>query len=201
MTSVPLEFESCGSWFVVFRAPAAEHLPNGRGNSPVFTPCAELPGAWQVRFDPKWGGPGTVEFAALASWPERSEPGIKFYSGTATYTKTFDRPPVRKEATAGRFFLNLGRVREVAEVRLNGKSCGIVWAPPFRVEVTDALKPGENQIEIDVVNFWPNRIIGDANLPPERRLTRTNILELKTDTALMPSGLLGSVQLEVMQTL
>jgi len=199
-TTVPLEFEPCGSWFVVFRAPAAEHRARGHGNSPVFTPQAELSGAWQVSFDPKWNGPGTVEFAALASWPERPEPGIKYYSGTATYAKTLEGPTTRVGATNARYFLNLGKVREVAEVRLNGKSCGIVWAPPFRVEITDILKPGENRLEIDVVNFWPNRIIGDANLPPERRLTRTNILELKTGTTLMPSGLLGPVQLEVMET-
>ncbi len=84
-------------------------------------------------------------------------------------------------------------MRELAEIRLNGRALGIVWAPPFRVEISGVAKPTGNDIEIDVVNFWPNRIIGDASRPPERRLTRTNIRKLTADTALMPSGLLGPV--------
>jgi hypothetical protein len=194
-TTLPLEFTPCGSWFVVFRAPVSAHPATGRENVARYSPRTELSGAWTVRFDPKWGGPGEVEFAALTSWPTRSEPGIKFYSGTAVYTKTFDQP-----AGAARCFLDLGNVREVAEVRVNGKSCGIVWAPPFRVEITDAVKPTGNRLEIDVVNFWPNRVIGDAALPPERRLTKTNVLELKATTPLVESGLLGPVRLEIFST-
>jgi hypothetical protein len=152
-----------------------------------------------VKFDPRWGGPGTVEFATLASWPARAEPGIKHYSGTAVYTKRFDLPP---GAGAGRgsarWFLDLGSVRELAEVRLNGRSGGIVWAPPFCVEITGAVQPTGNLLEVEVVNFWPNRVIGDAALPAEQRLTKTNILELKANTALMESGLLGPVRLETL---
>jgi hypothetical protein len=192
-TTLPLDFTPCGSWFVVFRAPAAAHPATAQRNTPNFAPLAELAGPWSVRFDPRWGGPGAVEFASLASWPTRSEPGIKHYSGTATYTKMFDAPP-----PAGRVFLDLGKVRELAEVRVNGKSCGIVWAPPFRVEVTAALKPTGNVLEIEVVNFWPNRVIGDAALPVEKRLTKTNVRELKAETPLIESGLLGPVRLETL---
>ncbi len=92
-------------------------------------------------------------------------------------------------------WLDLGQVRELAEVKVNGRSCGITWAPPFRVDISRALNPGSNQLEIEVVNFWPNRIIGDQSLPEAERLTRTNIRQLTAKTALMPSGLLGPVRL------
>jgi hypothetical protein len=91
--------------------------------------------------------------------------------------------------------LDLGSLRELAEVKVNGKSCGITWAPPFRVDITGAVKPGANKLEIDVVNFWPNRIIGDAGLPPEQRRTKTNIRKLTANTPLMESGLFGPVQI------
>ncbi len=199
-TSVPLEFTACGSWFVIFRAPAAAHPATGKANTPRFLPSAEIAGPWTVRFDPRWGGPESVEFSTLQSWPTRTEPGIKFYSGTAVYRRTFDLPASTRAADQTiRRFIDLGHVRELAEVRVNGKSCGIVWAPPFRVEVTEALKPTGNLLEVEVVNFWPNRIIGDATLPVEQRRTRTNILELKSDTPLVESGLLGPVRLETLE--
>ena len=93
--------------------------------------------------------------------------------------------------------LDLGNVRELAEVKVNGKSCGVVWCPPFRVDVTDAVKFGENKLQVEVVNFWPNRLIGDASLPKEQRLTRTNIRKLTAQTPLEPAGLLGPVRLLV----
>jgi hypothetical protein len=86
-------------------------------------------------------------------------------------------------------------VRELAEVRLNGKNLGVVWAPPFRVDITDAVKPTGNTLEVQVVNFWPNRIIGDQLLPREKRFTRTNIRKLTKDTPLMDSGLFGPVRI------
>jgi hypothetical protein len=195
---LPLDFTPCGSWFIVFRAPAAAHPATAKSNTLQFDPLAELTGAWTVRFDPRWGGPGAVEFSTLTSWPTRSEPGIKFYSGTAVYTKTFDLPAASDK---GRRFLDLGNVRELAEIRVNGKSCGITWAPPFRVDITDAVKPTGNTLEVEVVNFWPNRVIGDAALPVAQRLTKTNVLELKADTPLIESGLLGPVRLETSKSL
>jgi hypothetical protein len=92
-------------------------------------------------------------------------------------------------------FLDLGELRQLAEVRLNGKGLGVLWSFPFRVEVTDALRPAGNILEIDVVNFWPNRIIGDQHLPPGERRTRTNIRKLTSETPLVESGLLGPVRL------
>lgn len=197
-TEIPLEFSPCGSWFVVFREPAAKSSAPGSSNSRRFKPFLTLEGGWTVNFDPKWGGPASVEFGQLVSWTARTEPGIKYYSGTATYRKSFDLPS--NLATVGRkTWLDLGNVRELAEVRLNGHSLGIVWAPPFRVDVSKVLRPGGNDLQIDVVNFWPNRIIGDQFLAPEQRLTQTNIRKLTRDTGLMESGLFGPVCLQEQQ--
>lgn len=200
-TSLPLEFAPCGSWFVVFREPSEKHPATAQTNITQCSTLSELGGPWQVTFDPKWGGPGTVEFPNLVSWPDRDEPGIKFYSGTAIYRNAFDLPNNSRFSPEGqRLWLDLGNVRELAEVKVNGQSCGIVWSPPFRVDISGAVKPGVNQLEIEVVNFWPNRIIGDDSLPPEQRLTRTNIRKLTKDTKLMESGLLGPVTLQVATT-
>ena len=194
-TFVPLNFEPCGSWFVVFREPASAHPASARSNVLELQPMQEIAGAWTVHFDPKWGGPATAQFDSLVSWPTRPEPGIKFYSGTATYEKTFDMPQSAIGNRQSAILLDLGDVRELAEVKVNGQSCGIVWCPPWRVDVTDAVRSGENQLQVEVVNFWPNRIIGDASLPPEQRLTRTNIRKLTAQTPLEPAGLFGPVQL------
>lgn len=194
-TVVPLEFAPCGSWFVVFREPAAERPATATRNAPVLAPVTELNGSWTVRFDPDWGGPASAEFPALASWTEHPDPGIRFYSGTATYAKSFDLPSSASGNRTSTLFLDLGELRELAQVRVNGQSCGIVWTPPFRVDITAALKPGVNRLEVDVVNFWPNRLIGDAALPTDRRLTKTNIRKLTADTPLMRSGLFGPVRI------
>jgi hypothetical protein len=194
-TFVPLNFAPCGSWFVVFREPASAHPASARSNDLTLQPVQKIAGAWTVHFDPKWGGPATAQFDSLVSWPARPEPGIKFYSGTAMYEKTFDMPQSAIGNRQSAILLDLGDVRELAEVKVNGQSCGIVWCPPWRVDVTEAVRSGENQLQVEVVNFWPNRIIGDASLPPEQRLTRTNIRKLTAQTPLEPAGLFGPVQL------
>jgi len=194
-TFVPLDFTPCGSWFVVFREPSSAHPAMAKSNGEDFSTLSEISGAWAVHFDPKWGGPETVQFDSLVSWPTRPEAGIKFYSGTATYEKTFEVPDSKLKLKNSKLFLDLGDVHEIAEVKVNGKLCGTVWSPPWRVDVTDALKSGENKLQIEVVNFWPNRIIGDASLPKEQRLTQTNIRKLTAQTPLEPAGLLGPVQL------
>jgi hypothetical protein len=139
--------------------------------------------------------PESAPFDQLVSWTMRSEPGIKYYSGTAIYEKSFDLQQSASSNPQSKLWLDLGSVRELAEVKVNGQSCGIVWTPPFRADITGAVKPGENKLEIEVVNFWPNRIIGEASLPPAQRLTRTNIRKLTANTPLMGSGLFGPVQL------
>jgi hypothetical protein len=201
-TTLPLDFAPCGSWFVVFREPATQHPARAKNNTPDLRPLGEISGPWTVKFDSQWGGPAAATFPTLTSWTERPEAGIKYYSGTAVYLKNFD---VSEPTRGARLLLDLGQVRELAEVRVNGRSCGIVWAPPFRVDITDAVKPGANQLEVEVVNFWPNRLIGDAKLPPGQRRTRTNITKFDKPqgdehfTTLMPSGLLGPVRLQQME--
>ena len=195
-TTVPLEFTPYGSMLVVFQQPVSTGAAGeAKGNFPAFTPLFELDGPWTVRFDPKWGGPASCEFDSLVSWTQRPEDGIRFYAGTATYRKTFDLPKSVREK-GRRLWLDLGIVKELAEVRLNGRSLGVLWAFPFRVDVTDALRSEGNTLEVDVVNFWPNRIVGDQFLPPEKRFTRTNIRKLTRETPLMESGLLGPVTLQ-----
>jgi len=191
-TVVPLDFAPCGSWFVIFRESSAKHPANPQRNVATFAPVSELTGRWTVSFDPKWGGPEVVAFDSLVDWTKRPEPGIKFYSGKAVYRKSFDAPT---NSVGRSVWLDLGDVRELAEVKVNGQSCGITWSPPFRVNITRALKPGPNQLEIEVVNFWPNRIIGDVQLPKEKRLTKTNVRKLTSENQMMKSGLLGPVKL------
>jgi hypothetical protein len=159
----------------------------------VVTPAAALNGPWKVSFDPRWGGPAEVAFDQLISWTQRQEEGIRHYSGTATYRRTFDLPTALRE-TKDRILLDLGEVKVVAQVRLNGKDLGPLWTKPFRVDITEVVKPSGNLLEVDVANLWPNRLIGDAALPPEKRFGKTNITYRK-DAPLLDSGLLGEVVL------
>jgi hypothetical protein len=187
LTTVPLEFGPYGSIFVIFRRPAAGNREGH--NFPRYVVAGEVNGPWTVSFDPKWGGPASVPFDTLVSWTSRKEEGIRYYSGTATYRTEFGRP-----AGNGRLAIDLGRVANLAEVRLNGKNLGVIWAPPFRVEITDAVKDRGNQLEVDVVNTWYNRLILDQTLPAEQRLTRTNV-QLPKDSKPQESGLLGPVRI------
>ena len=191
-TTLPLEFAPHGSLFVVFREPVGSNAA-GRAarNFPVYAEGHELTGEWRVRFDPRWGGPESVIFDRLSSWTQRPEAGIRYYSGKATYLKTVDLREDLRQA-GRRIVLELGAVKDVAEVRLNGTNLGVVWTEPFRVDITEAVRPFGNALEIDVVNLWPNRLIGDAALPPEKRFTRTNV-QFSKDQPLLESGLLGPV--------
>jgi hypothetical protein len=191
-TTVPLRFEPAQSFFIVFNKGAMTSRKNSR-NLVALKPVAELDGPWEVAFDPKWGGPEKVTFASLEDWTRRPEDGIRFYSGMATYRKTFDAPagPVGR-----RRYLDLGVVKNLARVRLNGRDLGILWCAPWRVEITKTLKPTGNRLEITVANLWPNRLIGDQALPPERRLTSTTWNPFTKDSPLLESGLLGPVTLE-----
>lgn len=191
-TTVSLSFDPCASWFVVFRDPAGSATEAKGSNHQSFEKIMELTGPWSVSFAPEWGGPGEVQFETLTNWTTRPEPGVKFYSGTAVYRKTLELPA---HAAGKSLWLDLGNVRELAEVKVNGQSCGITWTPPFRLDLSPAVKAGRNTLEIEVVNFWPNRIIGDANQPEANRLTKTNVRKLTAQTPLMDSGLMGPVLL------
>jgi hypothetical protein len=223
-TSVPLVFEPHQSFFVVFRDGSIPGSPEPTGppaNFRSFAEIAALEGPWDVSFDPKWGGPATIVFESLADWSRRPEDGVRHYSGTAIYTKTFDLPASVTGRTAGeRLWLDLGIVRNIASVRLNGRDLGVVWCDPWRVDITDAVKPKGNRLEIRVANLWPNRLIGDESQPPDAeyapggnlarwpewllkgegrpspgRLTFSTWKHYAQDSPLLPSGLLGPVKI------
>jgi hypothetical protein len=193
-TSLPLEFAPRQSFFVVFRRRATGKASSGIGeNFPNLRTVRQIDGPWEVRLDPRWGEPEKVVFHKLRNWTTCSEEGIKYYSGTATYRCTFD---LRETPADDRLYLDLGDVHNLARSRLNDADLGVVWTAPPRVEVTGAIRPGVNVLEIEVVNLWWNRLVGDARLPSESRLTTSNASHLFTpDMPLLPSGLLGPVTL------
>jgi hypothetical protein len=188
--TVPLKFEAFQSWFVVFPRNGRQAPAVKRDNFPEQERVRELTGDWELAFDVDWGGPARVIFHGLPDWSKSEDHRIKYYSGKAVYTKTFDHT----ELAEGRVILDLGVVKNIARVAVNGKDLGIVWTAPWQVDIRPALKAGKNQLTIEVINLWPNRLIGDAGLPPEKRLTQTNI-SFKKDAPLEPSGLLGPVTL------
>lgn len=192
--SIPMAFEPFQSFFVIFPKPGMlKQIAKQTQNFPQFTTLQQLEGAWKLQFDPAWGGPAEVEFSSLQDWAQRPEAGIRYYSGTAKYIKRFKLDAAVKPGQ--QLFLHLGTVKHIADVWLNGKPLGIVWTSPWRVDISAAITTGDNLLEIEVVNLWPNRLIGDAALPPEQRLTHTNIA-FKSDAALLPSGLLGPVLIQ-----
>ncbi len=182
----------------------------------------QLVGPWEVGFDTKWGGPKRVIFPQLQDWAQRPENGIRHYSGKASYQKRFTWDlSSQTDPRNSTLILDLGKVAVMAEVRLNGKDLGILWKPPFRVDVTDTIKSGENLLEVKVVNLWINRMIGDEQLPedsqrnangtlkawpqwvnegkssPAGRYTFTSWRLWKKDSPLVESGLLGPVVIQI----
>ncbi len=193
-TKLPLRLEANGSIFVMLGQPAAGAGERTGPNWLEPRTVQTLDGPWQVAFAPGAGGPkDPVVFDRLEDWSLRSEPGVRFYSGTAEYTRTFDWPP--GPDPAGRVWLDLGRVADVAEVTMNGRPCGIAWTAPWRVEITAALHPGRNELRIAVTNTWANRLIGDHALPEAQRVTWTTAPYRLDGKPLLPSGLLGPVAL------
>jgi (4-O-methyl)-D-glucuronate---lignin esterase len=179
----------------------------------------ELRGPWKVHFPAGWDAPEQVEFDELSSWAEHENPGVKYFSGTATYRMVFDGP-AESEMAGSQWFLDLGDVQVIAQVRLNGRDQGTYWKPPFRVDLSETLKVGQNNLEIQVTNLWPNRLIGDEQLPddaqwegpylrswpkwfldhaprPEpRRKAFAVVKHYNKQSPLLPSGLLGPVTLK-----
>jgi hypothetical protein len=206
-TVVPLQLAPGGSIFVVFRKEISA-AKNGAAahNEPQLTQWRSIDGPWQVEFDRLKGGPEQPQtFERLVSWSDLSDPQVKYYSGTAIYRTAFDvgesdveQPAAAEQPSPGkprRTWLSLGDVKNVANVRLNGSPLRVVWTDPLRVEVTDHLRSGANELEIEVTNLWPNRLIGDQRLPPDDRITNTNITKFQGNSPLLLSGLLGPVSL------
>jgi hypothetical protein len=193
-TTVPLTLGPHEAVFVVFRTPAATQTRT----SPraVTTELATLQGPWTVTFPHGLGAPGQLRLHDLVSWTTSAADAVKYFSSTATYTKTFDASPAWLHSGA-KLVLDLGAVKEIAEVSVNGEPNVLLWRPPFRADITNALKPGANRLEIKVTNLWVNRMIGDQFLPEDKRYTFSMFQPYKKDSPLLESGLLGPVKLSV----
>jgi hypothetical protein len=215
VTRVPLTFAPAQSFFVVFprsNIPGATKSPGP--NFATLEPVQTLVGSWQVAFDPRWGGPERGEFAELQDWTKHASSGIRYYSGAAIYRKTFDLTQPQSDASA-RVYLDLGRVHDLCRVRLNGRDLGVVWTAPWRVDISASVKSAGNELEIEVVNGWVNRLIGDQQ-PADKdvrtltfaagmlgdkpvkagRYTYSTYKYYGADSPLMPAGLLGPVTIQ-----
>ena len=191
-TVVPLHFDPYGSVFVVFRHPASS--PYRDVPHPVTKVLATVEGPWELRFPPNWGAPPKVTLPKLISWTAYpNDDGVKYFSGTATYSREL-RAPKNWFQPGTKIWLDLGTVKDFAEISVNGKAVGgILWKPPFQADITQALKPGVNRIEIKVTNLWPNRIIGDQQPSATKKYTWTDYRPYTKDSPLLESGLLGPV--------
>ncbi len=213
---IPLQFEAYESYFIVFNQNRKSKPANSTELKNFAQPRVlfEVNNLWKLSFDPKWGGPENVVFDSLVDWTSRTEEGIKYYSGIATYHRTINIPKDVVSDKNTEIFLDLGEVNNLARVRINGKDLGVVWTDPFRVKITEVVVAGENQIGIEVANLWPNRLIGDEQKPDDGikngqwpewllngkprtsgRYTFTTFKHYKADSPLLKSGLIGPVKI------
>ncbi len=191
-TLLPIELEPNGSVFIVLQqADKNQSFAKAIGSSQQ---TQTLPGNWTVDFAPASGGPlKPVVFNELIDWSKHSDSAIRYHSGTAAYAKTFTW---NSSITGKKILLNIGKVGNLAEVFVNGINCGIAWTPPFSVDITKAIKQGENKLRIDVVNTLANRLIGDHRLPAYKRITNTLSPDRLEGKPLLPAGLFGPVTIQ-----
>ena len=187
-TIIPLHFESWEAYFIIFK----DRSPVNAFTLPTATEqkVLDINGTWTVRFQEGRGAPQSATFDKLTSFTENTEGGIKYFSGTATYQNTFKMPTLEKGAS---YEIDLGDVKNIAEVFLNGKSQGTVWKNPFKINLTEGIKTGDNTLEIKVTNLWRNRLIGDAQPDVKTKLTFTTMPFYQANAPLLPSGLMGPV--------
>ena len=214
ITTLPLQFDSYQSFFIVFSKDKPE-MSSEKKNFPAKKELATVSGPWSVSFDPKWGGPAKITFDHLADWTTRPENGIKYYSGLAVYSKNFDLPTLKNRDKKALLYLDLGEVKNLARIRLNGHDLGVVWTAPWEIDITAVIKQKGNHLEIEVANLWPNRLIGDQQMPddgvedgkwPEwllknekrtsNRYTFSTFNPYKKDSPLLKSGLIGPVTIQ-----
>jgi hypothetical protein len=188
-TVVPLQLEPWGTVFVVFlksSTVSSRHLPEPSENA-----IATVEGPWNVSFQPYRGAPANITLDRLISWNESTDAGVKYFSGTASYTKRV-QAPASWFIKGQRLEIDLGSVKNLAEVVVNGKSAGILWKPPFRTDVTHLLQCGVNRLDVRVTNLWLNRLIGDKQ-PKATPVAFTTFNPYSADSPLLASGLLGPV--------
>ncbi|MDR3252550.1 MAG: glycoside hydrolase family 2 [Tannerella sp.] len=190
-TVVPLVLQGNESSFIVFRKKGKPS--SSAQNFPVENVIAKLNAPWQVTFDKGLRGPEeTVTLSALEDWSKSSDERIRYFSGKATYRTTFKH---QTSTAKSRLYIDLGKVMVTAKVKINGEYAGGVWAFPYRLNVTELLKEGDNTVEVEVINNWMNRLIGDQNLPEPERGTWVYINPWKADSKLQESGLIGPVEI------
>ena len=188
VTAVPMTMAPLESAFVIFREPAKEIEGE---NFPEAELVTAVDGPWTIAFEEGRGGPEQpVVTENLFDWIESENPQIKYFSGTATYTAKFNVDKLPEEQT----YIDLGDVMVMAKVRVNGQEAGGVWTTPYQVNVTDLLKEGENTLEVEVVNCWRNRIIGEFSMPKKERFTYNSAADIEADSEMQSSGLLGPVR-------
>jgi hypothetical protein len=197
-TRMQLSLEAGGSAFVVFRKVGRNRKAVTSVDASPSQTEIEMRGPWEVRFQPGRDAPEKITMDELLDWSKHPDPGVKYFSGQATYRTTFSLDP-KSQIRDSRLMLDLGRVQVMAQVKLNGRDLGVLWTPPFQVDITRAARPGENTLEVTVANLWPNRLIGDQSVPPEQRITWTTWNPYKKDTPLLESGLLGPVRCKIIK--
>ena len=191
-TTVPLKLEPWGTVFVVFRNATEETAHTVPAKTE--TELATVNGPWKVSFQPKRGAPESITLKTLASWTENPVAGVKYFSGAGTYTKT-TQVKANWLKNGAHLWIDLGDVKNLAEVTVNGKSLGVVWHTPYRVDATSALHAGANDVSIKVINAWVNRLIGDQQPGVKEKITFADVKPYKATSPLLPSGLLGPVRL------
>ncbi|MBA4055255.1 MAG: glycoside hydrolase, partial [Marivirga sp.] len=192
LTKVTLDLSVADAVFIVFREKSKSNLvtlPQKAENV-----LATLSGEWNIAFLPGRGAPANIKVQQLKSWTENTDAGVKYFSGTGTYTKEINAPKIWFNK-GEQLLLDLGEVKNLAEVIVNGKSLGVVWRKPFRMDITDALKQGSNKLEIKVTNLWVNRLIGDQQPGITKAITYTTQPFYQAGSTLQPSGLLGPAQI------
>jgi hypothetical protein len=162
-------------------------------NSPEFRTVQTLDAPWKIDFENKQIAPATVNTTELMDWTLSDDELLKYYSGTANYTTRFSYAKAEGKAV----FIDLGKVGVMAKVTLNGKEVGTAWMAPYRLTISDAIKDGENTLEVEVVNVWRNRLTGDKLLPEEERTTSVLIDNITPEEELISSGLIGPVSIQV----
>jgi hypothetical protein len=179
VTTIDLEFVPYESYFIVFNSgkKVKSKVENGNANFESFNTLKTIEGTWNVSFNPKWGGPEEIKFENLQDWTEHEMRGIKYYSGIATYKKSFNIS--NTESKNSKYFIDLGVVNDIARIKLNGKDIGVIWCAPWRIDISSALQDGDNELEIEVANRWINRLLGDR-LEPD-----ANVRTVKFENGLM----------------
>lgn len=170
---------------------------DGRSGAPPPRGQGGFSGNWVLSFPENWGAPAQVTLPKLTSWTNHPDEGVQFFSGTATYTKEIDLKKAQLAPNAS-LCLDLGEVKDIAEVRLNGVVLDTLWKAPYRADITKAAKVGKNKLEIRVTNQWDNRMAGDAKLPADKKLLKASGgMRFGGPPKPKTSGLLGPVVLEV----